>query len=105
MSLRDEVNSVVQSAVIEYLSEFKESGLTSDVVDVDRNTRLFGSKGLLDSMGVVILLTDLEERLEDLLGSPVTLASDSAMSSARSPFRTVATLCDYIFNILESEER
>ena len=37
-------------------------------------TRLFGSEGLLDSLGVVILLTDLEERLDEDFGFEVSLA-------------------------------
>ena len=33
--------------------------------EADEDTRLFGGDGLLDSMGVVILLSDLEDQLDE----------------------------------------
>jgi acyl carrier protein len=59
-------------------------------------TRLFGGGGLLDSMGVVILLADLEDKLDEEFDVVLSLASDSTMSRTRSPFRTVKSLAEYI---------
>ena len=105
MISRDDINEAVLDAVIDYLSDAFEGESSEAVIDVNEETRLFGAKGVLDSLGVVILLTDLEERLDDLFDASVTLASDSAMSSARSPFRTVSSLTDYIVTVLQAEDQ
>jgi acyl carrier protein len=55
---------------------------------------LFGS-GALDSLGLVMLLIDIEEALEDR-GYGVNLSDANAMSRTRSPFRNVPSLVAYI---------
>ena len=71
----------------------------------DEDTRLFGGEGLLDSMGVVILLSDLEDRLDDEYDVMLSLASDSTMSKTRSPFRNVKSLAKYIIAAVEEEQK
>ena len=73
--------------------------------NADDDTRLFGGEGLLDSMGVVILLSDLEDRLDDEYEVMVSLASDSTMSKTRSPFRSVKSLAKYIMSAVEEEHK
>ena len=58
-------------------------------------TKLYGSNGSLDSMGLVAFLIDIEESfLDENLN--ITLSDERAMSQSRSPFRTVDTLVNYI---------
>jgi len=57
---------------------------------------LVGESGSLDSFGLVNLIVAVEQRVNDELGVTLTLADERAMSRSRSPFRTVATLRDYI---------
>jgi hypothetical protein len=64
------------------------------------NPRIFGAGGPLDSLGLVNFLADLEYRLADVFGREVVLASERAMSRSRSPFRDVASLTDYIQELL-----
>ena len=61
---------------------------------------LYGANGHLDSMGLVVLLIDIEESLldEDL---QVTLSDERAMSQSKSPFRNVQALVDYIDALLK----
>jgi acyl carrier protein len=54
----------------------------------------------LDSMGLVQFVVMVEERIEDLTGVALTLASDKAMSRRSSPFATLQTLADYITECL-----
>lgn len=61
---------------------------------------IFGADGALDSLGLVNFLADLEYRLAEEFGREVVLASGAAMSRSRSPFRDVAALSDYIFELL-----
>lgn len=62
--------------------------------------RIFGAGGVLDSLGLVNLLADLEYRIGETCGREVVLASDRAMSRGRSPFRDVAALTTYIVELL-----
>jgi acyl carrier protein len=56
---------------------------------------LFGEGSPLDSLGLVSLLIDIEEALQDL-GFQVTLSDARAMSQTKSPFRSVPALVAYI---------
>jgi hypothetical protein len=59
-------------------------------------TRLYGRQGLLDSLALVNVLADVEQRVADGLGKTITLADERAMSQKRSPFASASTLADYI---------
>jgi acyl carrier protein len=56
---------------------------------------LFGGGSPLDSLGLVSLLIDIEEALQDR-GHAMTLSDARAMSQTRSPFRDVPALVAYI---------
>jgi acyl carrier protein len=60
------------------------------------DTRLFGPEGVLDSLGLVSVLVELEQEIADRAGSTISLMDDRAMSESASPFRTVQSLADYI---------
>lgn len=61
---------------------------------------IFGSGGVLDSLDLVNYLADLEYRIEQVFGRQIVLASESAMSRGRSPFRNVTALTEYILELL-----
>lgn len=69
---------------------------------IDADTVLFGPSGLLDSMGLVTLIVEVEQALADRFGLTVTLADDRAMSQRNSPFRSVGALASYILKTVES---
>lgn len=58
-------------------------------------TSLFGKDSVLDSMGLVNVIIDIESRFldEDL---EISLTSEKAMSRRQSPFRTISTLAEFI---------
>lgn len=62
---------------------------------VEPDTQLFGPSGVLDSLGLVSVVVELEQALTDRVGRNVSLMNDSAMSQTRSPFRTVRSLAEY----------
>ena len=51
---------------------------------------------MLDSLGVVQLIVEVEQRVEAQHGISLTLANDKAMSQKNSPFRTVGVLADHV---------
>jgi acyl carrier protein len=59
-------------------------------------TVLVGSDAVLDSLGVVQLIVEVEQRVEQVHGISITLANDKAMSQKNSPFRTVGVLADHV---------
>ena len=67
---------------------------------LDAGTALFGTNGILDSMGLVTLIVEVEQTLADRFDITITLADDRAMSQRSSPFRSVGTLADYILQNL-----
>jgi hypothetical protein len=68
----------------------------SDPAAVGEETTLVGPGAAVDSVGLVSLIVDVEQRLEADHGVSVTLASDRAMSQRSSPFRTAGILADHI---------
>ncbi len=82
---------------------------TDDVLDtigdearapLDETTRLFGEGGVLDSMGLVTLVIDVEQRLNSRYALTLRLADERAMSRRSSPFRRIDTLADYILTLI-----
>jgi acyl carrier protein len=67
---------------------------------VDAETRLFGANALLDSAALVSLLVEVEQQINDAVGTEIVLADDRAMSQKRSPFRSVGTLAEYVVMLL-----
>ena len=57
---------------------------------------LFGQGGLLDSLGLVSFVLDVEDLVNEATGRAVVLSDDRAMSQSRSPFRSVGAFVDYV---------
>lgn len=68
--------------------------------DLSADTRLFGLDGLLDSIGLVSFVIDVEEQVNERFGCALTVVDDQAMSQERSPFRTIGSLTDYILELI-----
>lgn len=62
--------------------------------------RLYGYDSDIDSLGLVGLLIELEERVYERYGVAISLTDEQAMSQQHSPFRTVSTLADYLANLV-----
>ncbi len=63
---------------------------------VGEDTVLVGNDAVLDSLGVVQLIVEVEQRLEETHGVSLTLANDKAMSQRNSPFRTVGVFAEHV---------
>ena len=66
-------------------------------------TVLFGAN--LDSMGVVFLVTDIEQEISQELGLQLALADERAMSQKTSPFRSISTLVKYIEKLVNENKK
>ncbi|MFM7316385.1 MAG: acyl carrier protein [bacterium] len=89
---RSHIFQIVLESVVNH------SGITPNELNDD--TRLIGNGRILDSIGLVSMLVELESRLAEETNLPIRLMDDRAMSQSKSPFRTAGTLADYIFSLL-----
>ncbi|RRR75417.1 MAG: hypothetical protein EI684_04690 [Candidatus Viridilinea halotolerans] len=70
---------------------------------LDAETSLIGKQAVLDSLALVTLIVDLEQRIEEEFDLALTLADDRAMSQKHSPFRTAGALAAYVGELLAEE--
>lgn len=87
--------------IVSTLNEMGEDDDNQALIEANSKTKLFGSNGVLDSVGVVFLITELEEKISDEFDVDLTLADEKAMSQVTSPFRNVETLAKYISQLIE----
>ena len=73
---------------------------TEEQIEKNENTSIFGSDSKLDSMGLVNLITILEEKIEERTGKFISIADERAMSLESSPFKTIGTLIEYVTQLL-----
>jgi D-alanine--poly(phosphoribitol) ligase subunit 2 len=86
-----------REGIVKLISEaVKDFAVSPDNIAVDEHTHLLGSSGVLDSMGLVNVVLDVEQQVNDFLGLNIVLANERAMSQKQSPFRTIGTLADYV---------
>ena len=94
---RQELQAIVADAVRTCLH--RQPGRAGADVAVDPETRLLGAGARLDSLSLVAAIALIEQRVEDDTGITITIASERAMSLEHSPFRTVGTLADYVWEL------
>jgi len=95
---RTQIQQIIFNA-IEMVNNLRDD---DDQIPVSESTELFGTNGHLDSMGLVGMLLDIEESMQDE-GFEISLSDDRAMSQKNSPFINVNTLTDYIEMLLSGK--
>lgn len=66
---------------------------------------IYGSSRGLDSISLVGLISIVEDALESELGYSVIIADEKAISRRNSPFLTVGTLTNYIYELIKLKEK
>jgi acyl carrier protein len=87
----NQLTSIIVSAVGESAPD--DAGVVAGTLTPD--TVLFGSNGLLDSIGLVSVAIAVEQAVQDRYQVTITLADEKALSQKHSPYRTVGTLARY----------
>ena len=91
----------ITNVLIDVLNEYFR---TQEIkVKTTKETALFGKESVLDSMGLVNIIIDVESRFldEDI---EISLTSEKAMSRRNSPFRTISTLAEFIKEQIEGND-
>jgi acyl carrier protein len=94
MSTLQMTRAEIVSVIVERLRDL--DAVVESPSDASEETALFGPEGMLDSLGLVALIVDVEEAIAERSGVAITLGDDRAVSQRSSPFRTVGSLADYI---------
>jgi acyl carrier protein len=85
--------SRVKEIIIDSFNELIETEGIS--IDVNADTALMGSDSVIDSLGLVTLLVDIEARLSDE-DVEISILSEKAMSQKNSPFLNIESLTEFI---------
>lgn len=86
---KEKLEEIVISTIKNYCEKDKIA------VEIDKDTPLIGSGKIMDSMGLVNVIVDIETAFLDE-EIEISLTSESAMSGRISPFRSVGSLCSFI---------
>jgi acyl carrier protein len=90
----------ISSIVLNQLNELNETFPKAQKIIVNENTVLFGNGSSIDSLSLVSVIVDLEMLFSDDHGFDISLTDDRAMTRDISPFDSVTSLVDYIFEIV-----
>lgn len=96
---KSEIQKIIFDA-IEMANNLREE---DEKIPVSEQTGLYGHNGILDSMGLVSFLIDVEESLQDC-DIQISLSDERAMSQTKSPFSNVQTLTDYIDTLIRESK-
>jgi acyl carrier protein len=86
----------IQEIVFNCTKDFFENSDYKLTTSIDKNFRLIGDSSPLDSMGLVSLIVEVEESINDDFDVELVLASEKAMSARTSPFINLETLIIFI---------
>ena len=95
---KSEIKGLISVCIVNLNKSFVES----ERISLDSESILFGKDSPLDSMGLLTLLMDLEEQLEehDIF---MTILDDHALSQKNSPFQSISHLTDYIYEKIQND--
>jgi hypothetical protein len=107
MSMAAPVERPSRARIVELLTEglgtlLAERG-EKPPADLGEGTRLAGAEAVLTSLGLVSLIVELEQTLEEQYGLCLTIADERAMSRRHGPFRSVGSLADYVHQLIQEQ--
>jgi acyl carrier protein len=90
--MEDKVRLIVFEALSE-LNKYRSSELPIVISD---EVILYGSGSPLDSLDLVSIITDVEEKIQDELDLKLSLTDDFALAAQPSPYDSVKNLIDFV---------
>jgi acyl carrier protein len=97
--MKEEIVAIIINICIELNEQLKNK------IDVSKkeNAVLYGENGVLDSLGLINLIVSAESEIELKFKETITIADGASLPPKNSPFKTVGSFADYIFNLLNKE--
>lgn len=93
----------IEQIILNALTNLADELESEDLRNPNKDTKIYGIDGNLDSLALVSLIADLESELSEKLNINIVLADEKAMSMRNSPFRDVATLTQYIYDLTQGK--
>jgi len=98
MNTKNEIIKIVYEKIDE-INELNGFNIPKEI-----NAHLFGRDSQLDSLGLVNLIVSVEDSVNEVYNTSISIANEKAMSQKHSPFRSVDTLSDYIVLLINEEK-
>ena len=95
--MKEQIANILKEAIEELNEQLDED----EKVIYGDETRFIGSQACIDSITFVTFITIIEELIEDKLDKTVHLVNEKAFSSKRSPFYSIATITEYIEELIK----
>lgn len=90
----------ILNCIYKAIDEINEDLAPDLKIEKKENAEIFGKSAKLDSMGLVNLITIIEQLIEEETGKFISIADEKAMSLEISPFKTISTLKEHIESLL-----
>jgi len=78
---------IITKLVYDTIDEINEELPKNQQIGKSSSSIIYGSKGYLDSIGLVNFVVAAEQKIEDELGITINLTDEKAMSQKNSPFK------------------
>lgn len=95
----------ITTIVINQVEQINETFPDAQKITVNENTVLFGNGSSIDSLSLVSVIVDLEMLFSDEHGFDISLTDDRAMTREISPFDSITSLVDYIFEVINEKQK
>ena len=95
----------ITAIVINQVEQINETFPDAQKITVNENTVLFGNGSSIDSLSLVSVIVDLEMLFSDEHGFDISLTDDRAMTREISPFDSVTSLVDFIFEVINEKQK
>lgn len=96
MNKKEIVNKIINSAIEEF-NEFLDS--TSKLVS-DHNEELIGPNGKLDSLGIIMFIGALENKIFEYTNKKITLLNQDFLVDTNGPYKNLSSMEEYIISLL-----
>ncbi len=85
------------------IDEINEHRGPEEQISKTEDIKLLGQNSVLDSLGLVNLIVNLEENINNKFNVSISIVDEKAMSLKHSPFRNVEALADYLVDLLNEQ--
>ncbi len=85
------------------IDEINEHRGPEEQISKTEDIKFLGQNSVLDSLGLVNLIVNLEENINNKFNVSISIVDEKAMSLKHSPFRNVEALADYLVDLLNEQ--
>ena len=100
MKILEEQKTKIANLILDKLQNLRGLLNLSKNLSINEKTELFGANGILDSLGLVTFVVEIEQDVRDKFDVEIVLADERAMSQKHSPFRSVEKLAGYVNKLI-----